>query len=65
MKNKIKKIVLIVLVLVIMVFAGANIALFSDAGCGCADSYMGASFVRSLCTFVGGEMIFRRCVYVY
>ncbi len=65
MKSKIKKITLICLVSLIL-FTSVPFNLSSgDIACGCADSYMGAGLIYSICHYVGGEMVWRRCVYAY
>jgi uncharacterized protein YxeA len=62
--KKIRKTILIGIILV-MLFALANVFVFSDGACDCTDSYMGATYVGSVCTYVGGVLVFRRCIYAY
>lgn len=63
----IKKVLLVVLAIATIAVPLVTVLNAGDAICGCADTYMGAKFVMSICHFdpITGQMDERYCWYEY
>lgn len=62
-----KKVLLVVFAIALVVIPLVSVLHAGDSVCGCADTYMGAKFVMSVCAFdlETGYMTERYCWYEY